>query len=85
MTILEMLGQSGILSVLGMAVVFGFLVVMIIAVTVVGKIIHALGVDKELMAATNATAQATVTAPAANDASVVAAISTAVNEYRKTN
>ena len=84
MTILEMLGQSGILSVLGMAVVFGFLIIMIIAVTLAGKVIHALGADKGVIAGTGASAQAT-TAPAANDASVTAAISAAVNEYRKTN
>ena len=88
MTIIEMLGQSGILSVLGMSVVFGFLIIMIIAITLVGKVIHALGVDKDAMPATNATAQVTaqVTAPVtapANDASVTAAISVAVNEYRK--
>ena len=82
MTIMDMLGQSGVLTVLGMSVVFGFLVTMIIAITVVGKIIHALGLDKGAVPA-----KAGPAAPAAvkNDAPVVAAISAAVNEYRKTN
>ena len=83
MTIMDMLGQSGILAVFGMGVVFGFLIIMIITITVVGKIIHALGADKDV----TAPAKAATAAPAAsgNDASVTAAISAAVNEYRKSN
>jgi oxaloacetate decarboxylase gamma subunit len=72
MTIVEMLGQSGVLSLLGMGVVFGFLVILIIMVTVAGKIIHALGVDK-----------AAVAGAAGNNAEVTAAITAAVSEYRK--
>jgi oxaloacetate decarboxylase gamma subunit len=86
MTIMQMLGQSGVLSLLGMSVVFGFLIIMIISITVVGKIIHALGLDKDA-----APAKAAVAPPASgngvsrNEASVTAAISAAVNEYRKSN
>ena len=36
MTIMEMLGQSGILSLLGMGIVFGFLIIMIIAISTMG-------------------------------------------------
>ena len=81
MTITEMLGQSGVLAVLGMSVVFGFLVTMIIAIMVVGKIMQVSGAGKDVATA------AGPAAPAArgNDAPVTAAISAAVNEYRKSN
>ena len=88
MTIMEMLGQSGVLAVLGMSVVFGFLVTMIIAITVVGKIMQASGAGKE--AAPVKTGSAAPAAGAGNGAItappvVAAAISAAVNEYRKSN
>ena len=80
MTINEMLGQSGVLAVLGMSMVFGFLVIMIISITIVGKIMQASGAGTAPAATPSA-------APAAakNDAPVTAAISAAVNEYRKSN
>jgi len=37
MTIVEMLGQSGILTLLGMGVVFGFLALMVVVINQVGK------------------------------------------------
>ena len=40
MTALEMLEQSAILTVLGVGVVFSFLLIMIICVTLMGKIIR---------------------------------------------
>jgi oxaloacetate decarboxylase gamma subunit len=80
MTIAEMLEQSGVLTLLGMGIVFGFLIIMIIAVTVVGKIIHGLGMDKDA----GLPAPAGKAAPAGgNKAEVTAAITAAVNEYRK--
>jgi len=83
MTIMEMLGQSGVLTVLGMGVVFSFLIILIFAITGVGKIINALKLNKELMT------QVLATAPSAsvsvNSASITAAISAAVTEYRKSN
>ena len=81
MTIMDMLGQSGVLAVLGMSVVFGFLVIMIISVTVVGKIMQAGGKGAEIPSA----AGSSVPAKAGDNASVTAAISAAVNEYRKSN
>jgi oxaloacetate decarboxylase gamma subunit len=79
MTIVEMLGQSGILTLLGMGIVFGFLIIMIISITMVGKFIHTIGADKDISAPAK-----TAGAPAAgNKAAVTAAISAAVNEYRK--
>jgi len=40
MTITEMLGQSGVLTLLGMGVVFGFLILMVIIISQIGKFIN---------------------------------------------
>jgi oxaloacetate decarboxylase gamma subunit len=80
MTITEMLGQSGALTLLGMSVVFSFLAIMIICVTLTGKLIHAIGADKDIRSA------APVSAPAperGQDGAVTAAITAAVAEYQK--
>jgi oxaloacetate decarboxylase gamma subunit len=79
MTIAEMLGQSGVLTLLGMGIVFGFLVIMIVAITLTGKIIHTLGLDKD----TGVPAKTGAAPAAGNSAAVTAAISAAVTEYRK--
>jgi oxaloacetate decarboxylase gamma subunit len=83
MTIAEMLGQSGVLTLLGMGIVFSFLIILIVCVTLTGKIIHARGADKDLLQP----AKPVSGAPAAgsNNGAVTAAISAAVNEYRKSN
>jgi oxaloacetate decarboxylase gamma subunit len=80
MTIIEMFEQSAILTVLGMAVVFAFLWIMIICVGLVGKTIHKLGLDKDVL-------QPPAYFPPAQSGpppQVTAAISAAVNEYQKT-
>jgi oxaloacetate decarboxylase gamma subunit len=74
MTIFDMLEQSGVLTLLGMGVVFSFLVIMVISITIAGKIIGKL-VKKESVTITQKS----------NDGEVQAAISAAVNEYRKNN
>jgi oxaloacetate decarboxylase gamma subunit len=80
MTIIEMLQQSGILTILGMAVVFAFLWLMIICVSLVGKLIHRMGWDKDVLQQKNE-------APRNNSGTVTpqiaAAISAAVTEYQK--
>jgi oxaloacetate decarboxylase gamma subunit len=78
---MDMLGQSGVLSVLGMGIVFGFLITMVIAVTLMGKIVHALGADKDVTQPPKAAG-----GPAAgpSPAAVTAAITAAVTEYQKT-
>jgi len=80
MTILRMLEQSGILTILGMGVVFGFLIIMVIVISVAGKFI------KEKTALPG---QPNGAKPAFNSVSdngqVTAAISAAVNEYRKSS
>jgi oxaloacetate decarboxylase gamma subunit len=80
MTIAEMLGQSGALTLLGMGIVFGFLVILIISVTLAGKLIHALGLDRGALPRPAVSAGPST---AAKSAAVTAAISAAVSEYRK--
>ena len=81
MTILEMLGQSGILTVLGMGVVFGFLIIMVFCVSAMGKILQALGAGKDAEGPQAAAAYV----QAREAKAVTAAIVAAVNEYRKDN
>ena len=77
MTIMEMLGQSGILTVLGMAVVFAFLWIMIIFVNLTGRVIKKLGLDKDVQEATPFVSETSASQE------VTAAIVAAVNEYQK--
>ena len=83
MTIGEMLSQSAGLTLLGMGIVFTFLIIMIICITLVGKLIGR--VDKDADVAGVALGAGTSPVVSNNDAATVAAISAAVNEYRKTN
>lgn len=76
MTIAEMLGQSAILTVLGIGVVFVFLIIMIIAMTLMNKVLHALKLDVEKPSAT----VQTQAAPAASDNSIIAAIAAALHD-----
>jgi oxaloacetate decarboxylase gamma subunit len=85
MTIVEMLEQSGVLTLLGMGVVFGFLAIMIICIDLTGKIIRALGGDKGAREPVQAGVSASSGVTADGGGAVTAAISAAVNEYRKTN
>jgi oxaloacetate decarboxylase gamma subunit len=75
MTIAEMLEQSTVLTLLGMGIVFSFLIILVIAVSVTGKFFHTGGDIRPAAAAEAAPAE---------DAAVTAAISAAVNEYQKT-
>ena len=85
MTILEMLGQSGILTVLGMGVVFGFLIIMVFCVSAMGKILQASGAGKEEAAPQAAYAPQSLAMEAGKSKAVTAAIVAAVNQYRKDN
>lgn len=78
MTITDMLSQSALLTVLGMGVVFGFLIVMIIFMNITAKIIKKMGLDKDEAPAKGSGAKKA--APAQNTAAVVAAIATAARE-----
>jgi oxaloacetate decarboxylase gamma subunit len=74
-----MLEQSSVLTLLGMGVVFGFLIILVIAVSLTGKIFHTIGAGRDIQPAA-----AGGTAPS-GDAAVTAAVSAAVNEYQKTH
>jgi oxaloacetate decarboxylase gamma subunit len=78
MTIAQMLGQSGMMSVIGMGIVFSFLIVLVIVVTLTGKFIRTLGLDKDSQA--EAAGRGT---SAVNQSAIVAAIGAAVTQYRK--
>ena len=83
MTIFEMLGQSSVLTVLGMGIVFGFLVIMVVCVTAMGKIIQALGVNKDA-AGPASVSMAPIPAAVQTETNTVAAvIAAAVSEYQK--
>ena len=84
MTIFQMLEQSGILALLGMGIVLSFLVIVILAVTAMGKIIRTIGLDKELHDLAQK-ATVTVSPGTVPNAAVTAAITAAVSEYRKNN
>ena len=76
MTIAERLGQSAILTLLGMGVVFSFLIILICFMNVLRIVVHAAGWDKE-----EPKADATVSAaPAVDTNAIVAAIATALHE-----
>lgn len=81
MTIVDMLGQSGLLTLLGMGVVFGFLIIMIVFVTISTKVIKALGLDKDKKPAQGAAAGQPA-AKAQNNNAVVAAIAAAAREKK---
>lgn len=80
MTISEMLSQSGILTLLGMGVVFSFLIIMILAMTLLHAVIHALGWDKEEKKDAPSAAPAVNSAPTADNGAIIAAIAAAVHE-----
>jgi oxaloacetate decarboxylase gamma subunit len=83
MTIVDMLGQSGVLTLLGMGIVFSFLVILIVAVSLVGKFIHAIGADKDVNASSAGTGSGL--SSAAKTTAVAAAITAAVTEYQATH
>ena len=81
MTILEMLKESAALAGLGISVVFSFLILIVIFITLAGKIINAFDSGKNVKPQDTKLAETTVKKEE-ND-SVIAAITAAVNEYRK--
>ncbi|MCR5219100.1 OadG family protein [Treponema sp.] len=81
MTIAQMLEQSGILTLLGMCVVFGFLIIMIGAMTLLHAFIKACHLDK--VSDKKDTSSSSGTAPVASaqdNGAVIAAIAAAVHE-----
>jgi oxaloacetate decarboxylase gamma subunit len=80
MTIGEMFGQSTILTVLGMTVVFVFLWLMIICMNGLAQLVHKMGWDKDIQPSKKDTPKTT---SGAASPEVTAAISAAVTEYRE--
>jgi oxaloacetate decarboxylase gamma subunit len=79
-----MLEQSGVLTLLGMGIVFGFLIIMIICISILGKVIQALGWDQDVQQATvPVTATVPMVSHTRNDEVITAVITAAVTEYRK--
>jgi oxaloacetate decarboxylase gamma subunit len=80
MTIIEMLKQSTILTILGMTVVFAFLWIMIICMNGLARVIHKMGWDQDIRPLKKDTPRNTggTVSP-----EVTATISAAVTEYRK--
>lgn len=77
MTIAEMLQQSGILTLLGMGVVFSFLIIMIACMYLLHVVLRALKLDKEEK---KETAQSPAPVPARHDDAIIAAIAAAVHK-----
>ena len=69
MTIIEMLGQSGLLTLLGMCVVFSFIIILIACMKLLQVFVHALKLDKEPTASV-----------VKDDVAIVAAIAAAVHD-----
>ncbi|GMO49112.1 MAG: hypothetical protein Ta2G_05680 [Termitinemataceae bacterium] len=80
MTIDEMFGQSGVLVLFGMLVVFSFLATLVGVITLSGFIIRKLGLDKE---ENNSSFAKAATAGAVFDGAITAAITAAVTKYRE--
>jgi oxaloacetate decarboxylase gamma subunit len=76
-----MFGQSAILTVLGMTVVFAFIWLMVICMGVFARLINGLGWDKDVQSATG---EISANTGKAIEPEVIAVISAAVTEYRKT-
>lgn len=79
MTISEMLGQSAILTGLGIGVVFGFLIIMVGALHLLHAVVHALKLDKEEPPKKAAGAPAAST-NSSGDGAVIAAIAAIAHE-----
>jgi len=80
MTITEMLSQSAILTLLGMGVVFAFLIIMIFCMGIMRKVISALKLDRD-----NTEQAGTPTVSSSKETnSIIAAIATALHD-KKTN
>ena len=89
MTISQMLGQSGLLTLLGMCVVFSFIIILIICMNLLRVIVHAFKLDQVKENGKNGTSsnvvQSSNTASAqvssnAGEAQLVAAIAAALHE-----
>ena len=77
MTIIDMLQQSLFLTLLGMGVVFAFLVILIVFMILSHKVLHALKLDQEPVEQQKPSA---VPVSTGQDGAVIAAIAAAIRE-----
>ncbi len=83
MTITEMLSQSGLLTLLGMAVVFSFIIILILSMKLLNVLVHAFKLDKEKPSEnkkSSSVSQPAVSQPAGNNDEIIAAICAAVHD-----
>jgi oxaloacetate decarboxylase gamma subunit len=80
-----MLGQSGILTVLGMGIVFTFLIVLVFVISLIGKLINTKISDPNVIASGIPASQTSQEKGTENNPEIAAAITAAVNEYRKSH
>lgn len=80
MTIINMLQQSLFLTLLGMGVVFSFLIILIVFMTLSHKVLHALKLDQEAVEPQKPSA-APVTS--GQDGAVIATIAAAIREKQR--
>ena len=78
MTIIDMLQQSLFLTLLGMGVVFSFLIILIVFMTLSHKVLHALKLDQEPVEPRKPSVAPV--AAAGQDGAVIAAIAAAIWE-----
>jgi len=79
MTILDMLEQSGVLTLLGMGVVFSFLVILVLSITGTGLFIRKFVKPEAVKSAASSARKQE------NGGEIAAAIGAAVNQYKKNN
>lgn len=80
MTIVDMLGQSGILTLLGMGVVFLFLIIMIVCMYTLHGVLHLFGKDVESQEKSPSASSSVSATPVVDNNAVIAAIAAAVHD-----
>ena len=79
MTISQMLNQSGLLTLLGMCVVFAFIVILILCMKLLQIVVHALKLDKDKEPKQNVD-NSSQNIPSNDDEEIIAAISVAIHD-----
>ena len=79
MTISQMLSQSGLLTLLGMCVVFGFIVILILCMKLLQIVVHALKLDKDKEQKQKVD-NSSQNIPKNDDEKIIAAISVAIHD-----
>ena len=84
MTILEMLGQSAIMTLLCMGIVLSFLTILVFVISQIGKLMTIKGFEEDMVvSASLAPAKVASSTQVDDSAQITAAITVAINEYKK--